>query len=184
MMPRGAWLWVCLVTSCGPAPEPRPPEPELGATSAQGDWRGVERHFAFQAIDGRTLTAAGYRGRMTLILFAATYDTASQAQARFVDDVYVRHQPRINALMLALEPAQNAPLVEAFARALGLRYDVALADEATVAGEGPFPGLHHVPALVLLDRDGREVWRGLGVTEARSLDDALRAHEDRSPSRR
>jgi hypothetical protein len=180
-MKRRGWvgLGALLALSCGPGEPAETPAPGLGTASAEGDWKGIQRHFGFETIDGRVVTTAGYRGRMTVIVFVATYDTASQAQARFVNDVYLRHKPRINALMLALEPAANAPLVEAFAAHLELRYDVALADEATVAGEGPFPGLHHVPALVLLDREGREAWRSLGVTEFSALEDALRAHEGR-----
>jgi hypothetical protein len=83
--------------------------------------------------------------------------------------------------MLVMEPPQNAPLAQAFADSLGLSYDVALADAATIAGKGAFPGLHHVPSIVLLDRGGREVWRHIGVVEAQELD---RAIADRDPRAR
>ncbi len=175
--PLSACSCAALLLACAPAEAPRRPSPSPAASSASAVPTGDVTSFVFMTIDGRAVSSAGYRGRMTVIVFVATYDTASLAQARFVNSVFRRHTPRINALMLALEPSQNAPLVETFAHTLELGYDVALADEATIAGKGPFPGLHHVPALVLLDRDGREVWRHLGVTDARTLDDAITAHD-------
>jgi hypothetical protein len=110
---------------------------------------------------------------MTVVGFAATYDIGSQAQARFINEVVFKHTPRINALLLVLEPPENRPLVEAFASSLDLHYDVAQADEATTSGRGPFPGLHHVPAVVVLDRRGREVWRHLGLVEANTLHEKI-----------
>lgn len=140
---------------------------------------GEARSFSFRTIDGRAASSRGYRGRMTVVALAATYDTASQAQARFVNAAFSRHTPRINALLLVLEPEHHAPLVQAFASSLGIRYDVALADADTIAGNGPFPGLHHVPSIVLLDRDGREVWRQLGVIDDKELSEVIRQHDSR-----
>ncbi|MEM1029947.1 MAG: TlpA family protein disulfide reductase [Myxococcota bacterium] len=148
-----------------------------GANAGQAPAGRPERRFRFASLAGPVVTHENYRGRMTVILLAATYDAGSQVQARFVESVVRRHTPRINALMVVLEPPQNAPLVEAFAASLALSYDVAFADAATIAGEGPFPGLHHVPSLLLLDRDGREVWRRLGLVERGPLSDTIRAYQ-------
>ena len=166
--------------ACGEAPsgEPKTPTetPDPIAITPSGK---PERQFRYQTLTGQLVTDRTYRGRMTLVLLAATYDAGSQVQARYLETVVRRHAPRINALMLVMEPPQNAPLAEAFAASLGLSYDVALAGRATIAGEGPFPGLHHVPSLVLLDRQGREVWRHLGVIAAQPLDEAIAARDDR-----
>lgn len=165
-----AWLCTACVTTVEPAnvPDATPP-------SAVAD--GPPRRFSFVGLDGRPVTAEAMRGRMTLVVFAATYDTASQAQAKFVESVFHRHTPRINALLLVLEPPRHRPMVEAFASALELSYPVAFADAATIAGEGTFSGLHHVPSLVLLDRDGREVWRNIGLVDADGLHAAIDSHD-------
>jgi len=54
---------------------------------------------------------------------------------------------------------------------------VALADSATIAGDGPFAGLHHVPSIVILDRESREVFRHVGLIEEAALEQAIRSVE-------
>ncbi len=120
-------------------------------------------------------------GRLSVVAFLATYDVASQAQARFLSSVSRSHKPRINVAALVLEQPENKPLVEAFVGVLHLNYPVALADAATIAGEGPFAGLHHVPSVVILDREGREAWRHIGLTDEAALDAALK-HVERGES--
>lgn len=149
------------------------------AVAASTD-EGPVRRFAYETLDGRVVTSQRYRGRMTVVAMVATYDTASQAQTRFLETVYRRHAPRINALLLVLEPPEHRPLVEAYQSSLALSYDVALADAETIAGEGAFAGLHHVPSIVLLDREGREVWRNLGLVEVEALHAVIAEHDDRS----
>ena len=119
-------------------------------------------------------------GRISVIGFVATYDAASQAQARFLTALLKRHVPRINVAILVLEPPENRPMVEAFVGALRLPYPAALADAATIAGHGPFAGLHHVPSVVILDREGRERWRHLGLIQENDMDAAVREVEIRA----
>lgn len=165
------------LAACGGA---EPTEPVYRVATEVPSASGPKRRFAYQTLDGRRVGHLSYAGRMTLIAFVATYDTASQAQARFVNEVVATHAPRINALLLVLEPPHHAPLVEAFVQSLDLRYDVAMADAETIAGEGPFTGLHHVPSVVLLDREGREVWRNLGVVSDEQLRKAIERRDPRS----
>ena len=65
----------------------------------------------------------------------------------------------------------------AFVDTLGITYPVAFADEATLAGKGPFEGLHHVPAVVVLDKDGHERARHLGFLDEQQLDDLVKQAE-------
>lgn len=133
--------------------------------------------FTYETLDGKPLTSESLRGRITVIAFLTTYDFPSQAEARFLSSTTRRHTPRVNALALILEAPENRPLVEAFTDALKLPYPVALADEATIAGEGAFAGLHAVPSIVILDREGREAYRHIGLLEETQLDAAIRAVE-------
>lgn len=135
--------------------------------------------FSFETLDGKPLTSESLRGRITVIALLTTYDLHSQAEARFLSSITRRHTPRLNGVALILEPAENRPMAEAFTAALKLPYPVALADEATIAGEGVFPGLHNVPSVIILDRDGREVYRHVGLIEEAPLDEAIRAAERR-----
>lgn len=164
--------------ACSPVPSGE--VPPLAVTTELPKKSAIERNFAFLTLDGQAATSTGYRGRMTLIGFAATFDIGSQAQARFINEVVIKHTPRINALLLVLEPPEHRPMVEAFASSLNLRYDVVHADAATTSRDGPFPGHNFVPSVILLDRDGREVWKNLGLIEAGPLREAIADHDVRS----
>ena len=111
--------------------------------------------------------------------FLATYDMASQAEARILANVARKHVPRINVALLFLEAAENQPLVESFLYTVALPFPAAMADAATIAGNGPFGGLHHVPSVVILDREGREAWRRVGLCEPAEIERALREIERR-----
>src|SRR5262249_1304213 len=119
------------------------------AADASSAPRGAPVQFSFVTLEGKTLDTRSLVGRLSVIGFATTHDLPSQAQARFLTGLMRRHTPRLNVALLVLEPPENQPLVEAFARTLGLPYPVALADQATIAGQGPFAGLHHVPSVVV-----------------------------------
>jgi hypothetical protein len=161
------------LAACSPSATTEPP-PGNHPTGAP---RAATVEFQYLTLDGKPLDTRSVLGRTTVIGFATTYDLPSQAQARFLTGLLHRHKPRLNVALLVLEPPENQPLVEAFVRTLGLTYPVALADSATIAGQGPFAGLHHVPSVVVLDREGREAWRHVGLAEEEVIEDALRPIE-------
>jgi len=156
------------VAGCGSSePEPKTAEPFAAS--------GPRVDFSFPTIDGKTLSTADLAGRFSVLVFITTYDRASHAEARFLTSVVRRHVPKINAALVVLEPESNRILIESFARVLEPPYPVALADEATIAGIGPFRGLHHVPSVVILDPQGREAWRHIGLIANDQIEAALTA---------
>jgi hypothetical protein len=168
------FLLATILTACGSKAPPTAASPTVALID------GPRRDFEFTTIDGKSLSTASVAGRVTVIGFVATYDVASQAQARFLAIVLRRHVPRINAAILVLEPPENFPLAEAFVKTLDLRYPAALADAATIAGTGPFAGLHHVPSVVILDEEGHERFRYIGLAVDRVLTLAVRAVQERT----
>lgn len=129
--------------------------------------------FAWTDLRGKPLTAETMRGRVTVVCFIATYDVTSQAQVRFLQRLHKEHSPRLNVALIVLEQPENRPMIEAYADALELPFPVAIADPATIRGEGPFQGLHHVPSVSILDRDGRERFRHIGLIEWTPLEEAV-----------
>jgi hypothetical protein len=107
-------------------------------------------------------------------VFVTTYDLASQAQARFLSGIVLRHGPSIHAAAVVLEPAENRPLILAFRDALRLHYPVAMGDASLVAGEGPFGDVRAVPSTVVLDSEGRLVWRHVGLSKEDEIERVLR----------
>jgi hypothetical protein len=155
------------------APAPRAAPPVVSGPAVS---------FSYETLDGKTLSSASVAGRVTVLGFITTYDVASQAEVRFIVGLGREHAPRLNVGFIVLEPKTNQLLIDAFASALSIPYPVAIADPETIAGRGPFVGLHHVPSVVILDREGREAWRHLGLIEQKELEQAVRAVERSSPA--
>lgn len=148
-----------------------------GATPRHGGAERVARRFDLVALDGTRVTSATTRGRSTLIIVIATYDIPSQYVAREAAAVVRAHRPRINGVGIVLEPPRNAPLVEAFGSLLALPFPLAMGDEYVRSQEGPFGGIPGVPTILVLDGEGREVWRSEGAASARDIEAALSTAE-------
>lgn len=142
-----------------PAAEPAPAAADFGPAVA----------FRFKATDGSELTHATVRGRATAIVFITTYDTASQLQARHLEQLLHTQRPRINAVAIVLEADEYSVLADVFRQSLRLTYPVALADAATRAGHGPFGKIDRVPTTIVLDRSGRIRTRVPGVLSPEQL---------------
>jgi hypothetical protein len=160
-------LMACTTTTEGPEPE----TPKAVTAVATG----APIHFSYPTLDGQILSTSTLAGRYSVLAFITTYDHFSHAQARFLTSVVNKHVPRINAGVIVLEPQQNRVLVEAFTKVVAPPYPVAMADEATIRGEGPFQDLHEVPSVVILDPRGREVWRHKGLASNDMIEAALNA---------
>jgi hypothetical protein len=114
------------------------------------------------------------RGRVTALLFITTFDLASQLVVRRLGDVITSFTPRANAAAVVIEAPRYAELLPTYRDAMALPFPVVMADFATQQGGGPFGAIAHVPTLVVLDRDGREVWRHEGALERNEIERALR----------
>ncbi len=144
---------------------------------------GEQRQFAYGTTEGGELSSATTRGRATAILFVTTYDLASQLLAERLEQALRTHTPRANAGAVVLEPPKYAVMADAFRTTLGLSFPVAMADDETLAGGGPFGHVNRVPYLIVLDRDGREVWRKPGMLEPREIEEALALASSRGSAR-
>ena len=137
--------------------------------------RGSPLHFRYELADGKgALVPEPLRGRPTVLVFLTTYDLASQAQARFLSGISRRRGTALHAAAVVLEPPENRPLVVAFRDALKLDYPVAMGDASLIAGEGPFGDVHAVPSTVVLDSEGRLVWKHVGLSKEDEIENVLR----------
>lgn len=139
--------------------------------------RGEPIEFAFGVLDGSVLTHENTSGRVTALLFVTSFDLTSQAAARLLARVQRVHAPRFNAAAIAIETAENAPLVVVFRDSLGLSYPVAIADRIELRASPAFADVDRVPTLIVLDRHGRPTRRHSGLFDARSLEAWLRDAE-------
>jgi len=164
----GVVAMLCALADC--ASEPPPPQPVFASVVKSAPVR-----FQYQLIDGKGwLGAETMHGRPSLIGFITTYDMASQAQARFLNGILQKHVGKVQVAAIVLERADNRPLVIAFRDGLGLGFPVAMGDADLIGGRGPFGDVHAVPATVLLDTEGRLVWKKLGLATEEEIEKALR----------
>lgn len=154
-----------MVLSCG-AP---------GSRAAPRSHHGPAARFRFGDLEGQVQAAENYRGRVSVLLFATTYDVASQAQARRLNEFLRGASPRINALLVMLEPPKNADLVRAFRAFLDLRYPVVLADGMTLKDSSDFGEVTSVPFWVVLRQDGSVSSAFAGALSAEQLAAAVDA---------
>lgn len=129
--------------------------------------------FRFPPVGNDLVSSETTRGRATALVFITTYDMVSQLVVKRLGEVLVRFTPRANAAAVVLEPPAHAELLPAYQEALGLPYPVVMADFATQQRQGPFGDIENVPTIVVLDRNGRQVWRHQGPLEARDIEAAL-----------
>jgi peroxiredoxin len=163
----GAILAIC---SCGPSTQGA----AVLARSAAPPGPALE--FDLEAIDGKRVSLQTIRDRNTVVGFITTYDLASQALANFLKTVAREHVPRINVIAIVLERPDDLPLVRAFVDTLGLRFPVVSLDPKDQPGTA-FKDMTSVPSVLILDANGRPVWRKNGIVEAKEMDQVLRTLE-------
>jgi hypothetical protein len=132
---------------------------------------GEAPKWAFDSLDARPVSAEAMRGKPTVLLFAQTDNLGSQAEVNYLVAMAKNDGDAVHYVLVALQPHKDRELVELYRKTLAVTFPVALADDATLHGSGSFP-LEAVPTLVVLDREGRIVWRTTGI--ARPVD--IRAH--------
>ena len=149
-----------------------PPASSAATPSAAGS---APVAFHFPAVgDDAAVSSQTMRGRPTVLVFITTFDLACQVLARRLGELVVDFTPRANAAAVVIEAPQYAELLPAYREALSLPYPVVMADFATQSGAGPFGPVTVVPTVIVLDREGRQVWRHDGAVDSSEIEAALR----------
>jgi hypothetical protein len=165
-----AWAAALSLAGCTSAPEPeRPRQP----AAVRAETPRAPVLFSYRSTDGRELSHRTTRGRATALIFLTTYDPASQVQAEDLDRVLRARGPSVSGGAIMLEPESYAVLADVFRQTLELSFPVAVADPATLRGEGPFGRVRQVPTTFVLDKRGRIVWSKIGRATPAELDRAL-----------
>jgi hypothetical protein len=161
-----------LLAACGGASGAAAPTEHLGVSTGEIH---APVDFSFDSLDDRAVSSEATRGKPTVIAFVDTGSLPAQAQADFLVAMAKHDADAVNYAVVALERRENRELVELYRKSLGIPFPVALADDATIAGGGPFGDVTGVPVTVVLDRAGRVVARVAGrVVKSAELREALR----------
>mgnify|MGYP000900624828 FL=1 len=76
--------------------------------------------------------------------------------------------------MVALHERRARDMVEAYVSALKLPFPAALADPIGMNEKGPFGEIHTVPTTIVIDREGRLVFKKSGLVKAEELRGVMR----------
>lgn len=131
--------------------------------------------FAYDSLDARPVSSRATRGKVTVLAFVTTYDLGSQAQVNYLVAMSKHDGDRVNYVLVALEKKAERELVEVYKTNLGVTFPVALADEPTIAGGGPFGDVHRIPTVVILDRAGKLAFKKTGLSKADEIRAAMRS---------
>ncbi len=164
-------LVLALTSSCGSRPSPAP----KGGT----DRDGQVLEFSLPNPDGELVRSKNLRDRVTVLLFLTTFDIASQAQARRLEDLYRTHTPRINAIGVVVEAPRYSDLVAEYRASLGLSYDLVMGERQVLDEHPVFRRVKSVPAWIILDREGTVKSSASGALTLDELEELVRAAESR-----
>jgi hypothetical protein len=131
--------------------------------------------YDYVALDGQHVSSLTNRGKVAIVTIIATYDLASQIVIRELSEVRARQRRSLSVLAVVLEAPKNAPLAEAFAATMELKFPIAMADMGTLEDRGPFGRVDGVPTTIVLSPKGREVWRHEGAVLAADIEKAIAA---------
>ena len=161
-----------LAVACGPK---QPEGPAVGVSTKGGSpLPSPEKstEYVFDALDERPVSSAAHRGKPTIIAFVTTGDIIGQAQVSYLVHMAKNDGDRVNYALVALHPRKEIVLVESYCKTLGVEFPVALGDHSATNPAGPFGEIPAVPTLVVLDREGRIVWKHTGLAK----NDDIRGH--------
>jgi hypothetical protein len=159
-----------LASGCG-AKEPEAP---VGISDKPGQpFPDKPVSYAFDPLDdAHPVSSDVERGKPTILAFVTTGDIVGQAQVDYLVAMYKNDSTKVNYALVAIHPRKEIVLVEAYVSALKVEFPVALGDVSSMMAGGPFGEISAVPTVVVLDRDGKIVWKHTGLAKA----DELRGH--------
>jgi peroxiredoxin len=157
-------LWL-FAAGCGSSSSP----------SAPPSARPQAPEFTLSALSGGSVSLSQHRGKPVLVDFWATWCPPCRQSIPALKQLYADYTGRIEILGVSLDEDPEA--VRDFVREQGLTYPILLGAASDVSDRYAVQG---IPALFLLDKDGKVVRRWIGfdprlVNEWRNELDALLA---------
>ena len=127
--------------------------------------------FTVRTLDGKTVRLTDLRGRPVLIDFWATWCVPCRATLPELDTLQTRYRGN-GLVVLGLSVDDDGPRpVRRYAQHLGLRFQIAMADENVLDLYGP---IRMIPMTVFIDRRGHIVRRVSGSIDPDIVEEYVR----------
>ncbi len=116
--------------------------------------------FTLPSLDGRTISLRDYRGKKVVLSFWASWCGPCRLELPALRSFYLRaHKPDSAFEMLTINLDEDRNSAEAAAKKTKLPFPVLLDPSQKIAGAY---GVYGIPALMVIDQNGRVVYGGFG----------------------
>jgi thiol-disulfide isomerase/thioredoxin len=133
--------------------------------------------FEVRTLDGRSVSASDFRGKVTLLNFWATWCGPCRSEIPALVALQQKYKDQLQIVGISEDEAPP-DMVAAFARDMKMNYPVAM---TTPEMEKRFPGISALPTTYVIDRDGRIVQKHIGMLSPAQTEQEVRALADLSP---
>lgn len=124
-----------------------------------------------EGLDGREVALSGYRGKVLLIDFWATWCAPCEESIPLLSKLQASYGERgFQVVGIALDVG-GSKVVAPYAAERRMDYDVLLGDEGTTRAFGGIPG---IPASFLIDRQGQIVRRFVGIVDREEYESLIK----------
>jgi hypothetical protein len=161
-----------LVAACGGAESSGARGPVLGASEKPSS-DAVAFAFPLLGSNGQ-LSSAATRGRVAVLAFVTIDNLLCQAQVRYLQEMAKHDGQQVTYALVLMESKDRRELAELYRQDLQVTFPVAMADDESLAGSGPFGTFEGYPTVVVLDREGRVTRKALGLAKPNELRDAMK----------
>jgi thiol-disulfide isomerase/thioredoxin len=127
--------------------------------------------LTLRTLDGRTVSSADWRGKVTIVNFWATW--CGPCRAEIPDLVALQKKYGEHLQVIGISQDEAPPdVVQRFAAEQHVNYPIVM---STPELERAFPGIYALPTSYLIDRDGRIVQKHVGMLNAARTEQETRS---------
>ncbi|MFQ5818143.1 MAG: redoxin domain-containing protein [Terriglobia bacterium] len=135
---------------------------ERGPAQEAGGLMEPVPDLALPDASGQLIRLRDFQGKVLVINFWATWCLPCKLEIPFFNQVYNEYRDRGVEFIAISVDAGGWKDIEAFQKEVPLAYPVVLADEDAV---NAFGGLAGLPVTIFVDRQGRIVYKHVGITD-------------------
>ncbi|MCC6349137.1 MAG: TlpA family protein disulfide reductase [Candidatus Eisenbacteria bacterium] len=123
--------------------------------------------FSVKSVEGRAVRSSDYRNRPVIVDFWATWCAPCRASMPHLSSMQQRYAKRGLAVIgMSVDETGPAP-VRRFARDLGVRFTIAMANDEVLDAYGP---IRSIPTTFFINRKGEIVRRVVGYIDGETME--------------
>jgi len=135
------------------------------STASAGDVKAPS--FSVKGVDGHTVKSSEFKNRPLVVDFWATWCAPCRASMPHLSELQERYAKEGLAIVGMSVDETGPKLVERFAKGLGVKFTIAMANDETLDAFGP---IRSIPTTFFINRKGEIVRRVVGFVDSETMD--------------